>query len=127
LLQLGTPRDIYENPADRYVASRLGTPQINILPAALLPELPVPQGTSAIGIRTEHLRIGKSDGNGIVARVHRIEHLGDQNHVHLQYRGETLLTLADPRQPLEAGQEVSLRLASPLYFDAAGQRLPVVH
>ena len=33
LLQLGTPREIYENPADRYVASRLGTPPINFLPA----------------------------------------------------------------------------------------------
>ena len=33
LLQLGTPREIYENPSDRYVASRLGTPQINFLPA----------------------------------------------------------------------------------------------
>ena len=29
LLQLGTPREIYENPDDRYVASRLGTPSIN--------------------------------------------------------------------------------------------------
>ena len=33
LLQLGTPREIYENPNSRYVASRLGTPQINFLPA----------------------------------------------------------------------------------------------
>ena len=100
LLQLGTPREIYENPGDRYVASRLGTPQINFLPAGLIPEVAMPPGTDTIGIRTEHLRIAAANGGGIVGRVHRIEHLGDQNHVHLEYRGQMLVTLADPHQPL---------------------------
>ena len=123
LLQLGTPREIYENPADRYVASRLGTPSINFLPAGLIPDAAMPPGTETIGIRTEHLQIAKASGGEIVGRVHRIEHLGDQNHVHLEYRGQMLVTLADPHQPLQAGQEVELQLAAPLYFDAAGQRI----
>jgi multiple sugar transport system ATP-binding protein len=124
LLQLGTPREIYENPGDRYVASRLGTPQINFLPAKLIPETAMPSGTDTIGIRTEHLQIAKANGGGIVGKVHRIEHLGDQNHVHLEYRGQMLVTLADPHQPLQAGQDVELRLLHPLYFDAAGRRIP---
>jgi multiple sugar transport system ATP-binding protein len=123
LLQLGTPREIYENPGDRYVASRLGTPQINFLPASLIPEAAMPPGTDMIGIRTEHLQIAAANGGGIVGRVRRIEHLGDQNHVHLEYRGQVLVTLADPHQPLEAGQNVELRLVDPLYFDAAGRRI----
>jgi len=123
LLQLGTPREIYENPADRYVASRLGTPSINFLPAGLIPDAAMPPGTETIGIRTEHLQIAKASGGEIVGRVHRIEHLGDQNHVHLEYRGQMLVTLADPHQPLQAGQEVELQLAAPLYFDAAGRRI----
>lgn len=123
LLQLGTPREIYENPSDRYVASRLGTPQINFLPASLIPEVATPPGTETIGVRTEHLQIEKRNGGGIVGRVHRIEHLGDQNHVHLEYRGQTLVTLADPHQPLQAGEDVELRLVDPLYFDAAGRRI----
>ena len=121
LLQLGTPREIYENPSDRYVASRLGTPQINFLPAKLIPEAAVPSGTDTIGIRTEYLQM--ANGGGIVGKVHRIEHLGDQNHVHLEYRGEMLVTLADPHQPLQAGQDVELRLIHPLYFDSAGRRI----
>src|SRR5467141_838014 len=40
LLQLGTPREIYETPDDIYVARRLGMPEINLLPAELLSELP---------------------------------------------------------------------------------------
>ncbi len=123
LLQLGTPREIYEDPGDRYVASRLGTPQINFLPASLLPEVAMPAGTATIGIRTEHLRIAKANGGGLVGRVHRIEHLGDQNHVHLEYRSQMLVTLADPHQPLEAGQDVELQLVRPLYFGASGRRI----
>jgi multiple sugar transport system ATP-binding protein len=126
LLQLGTPREIYENPTDRYVASRLGTPQINFIPAAIMPELAAPRGTETIGIRTEHLRIGKANGAGLVGRVHRVEHLGDQNHVFLAYRDQTLVTLADPHQPLAAGQEVELSLVRPLYFDASGRRIETV-
>ncbi|MGO9701839.1 MAG: ABC transporter ATP-binding protein [Xanthobacteraceae bacterium] len=123
LLQLGTPREIYEKPGDRYVASRLGTPQINFLPASLVPDVAMPVGANTIGIRTEHLRISAANGGGIIGRVHRIEHLGDQNHVHLEYKGQMLVTLADPHQPLQAGQDVELQLLQPLYFDAAGRRI----
>jgi multiple sugar transport system ATP-binding protein len=123
LLQLGTPREIYESPNDLYVATRLGMPAINLLPAELLPEAPMPRHSKTVGVRTEHLRIAKPNGTGLVGRVRRVEHLGDQNHVHLDYRGHALVTLADPHQPLGAGEEVGLALLSPLYFDAAGRRI----
>src|SRR5690349_17484263 len=126
LLQIGTPREIYENPADSYVASRLGTPQINFLPVALVPDLPTPPDTETIGIRTEHLQIASRNGGALVGRVHRIEHLGEQNYIHLEYRGRTMITLADPHQPLQAGEEVELRLRHPLYFDATGRRIPAM-
>ena len=126
LLQVGTPREIYENPADRYVASRLGTPQINFLPLSLAPDVPVPPGTETIGVRTEHLQIASRNGGALIGRVRRIEHLGEQNHVHLEYRGQTMITLADPHQPLQAGEEVELHLRHPLYFDAAGRRIPAI-
>ena len=83
----------------------------------------MPAGTDTVGIRTEHLRIAAVNGGGIIGRIHRIEHLGDQNHVHLEYRGQMLVTLADPHQPLQAGQDVELQLLQPLYFDAAGRRI----
>jgi multiple sugar transport system ATP-binding protein len=128
LLQVGTPREIYETPADRYVASRLGTPAINFLPVDLLPHAAMPPGTETLGIRTEHLQIAKASGGQFAGRIHRIEHLGDQNHVHLEYRDHMLVTLADPHQPFEAGQEVELRLDRPLYFDATGRRIaPTLH
>jgi multiple sugar transport system ATP-binding protein len=124
LLQLGTPREIYENPSNSYVASRLGTPQINFLQARVLSDVTLPPGTETVGVRTEHLQIAARNGGPLVGRVHRVEHLGEQNHVHLDYKGQMLVTLADPREPLHAGQEVELHLMHPLYFDGAGQRIP---
>jgi multiple sugar transport system ATP-binding protein len=124
LLQLGTPREIYENPSNSYVASRLGTPQINFLQARVLSDVTLPPGTETVGVRTEHLQIAARNGGPLVGRVHRVEHLGEQNHVHLDYKGQMLVTLADPREPLHAGQEVELHLMHPLYFDSAGQRIP---
>ena len=123
LIQLGTPREIYEQPNSAYVASRLGTPIINLIPAELLGGATVPPNVRTVGLRTEHIRISSADRSGPHARVHWVEHLGDQNHVHLKLADHSLVTLADPAQPLKAGDEVSLEFAEPLYFDQAGNRV----
>jgi multiple sugar transport system ATP-binding protein len=57
LVQVGTPREIYEDPADAYVAGRLGHPPINLLPRRLFPDLPAPTRAATVGGRTEHLEI----------------------------------------------------------------------
>jgi multiple sugar transport system ATP-binding protein len=125
LLQLGAPREIYERPCNAYVAGRLGTPPINLIPAGLLGTKGAPLAAHTIGARTEHLRISAANGHDPVAEVRWIEHLGDHNHVHLGLAGQPLVTLADPHQPLKAGDRVSLELADPLYFDASGSLLPI--
>src|SRR3979409_1876680 len=122
LVQLGTPREIYERPKTAYVAGRLGTPIINLIPAELLGNT-LPPRVQTVGLRTEHIRISSGDGPGPRAQVHWVEHLGDQNHVHLKLATHSLVTLADPSQPLRAGDQVSLEFESPLYFDQAGNRL----
>src|SRR5690606_23684057 len=37
LVQIGTPRQIYEDPDNVYVAARLGQPAINVLPMGVIP------------------------------------------------------------------------------------------
>jgi len=123
LVQIGTPREIYENPRSLYVAMQLGTPPINLLPPDLLPATRTPPGTHRVGARTEQLRIGTLNGHGARALLRRVEHLGDQNHLHLQIGNYPLVTLADPHSPWRAGDEVSVTLHDPLYFNAAGERL----
>jgi multiple sugar transport system ATP-binding protein len=123
LIQLGSPREIYERPRSAHVASRLGTPAINLVPAELLASERLPPQARTVGLRTEHIRISSTDRPGPRARVHWVEHLGDQNHVHLKLDTHSLVTLADPRQDLKAGEEVSLEFIEPLYFDQAGNRI----
>jgi len=123
LIQQGTPREIYERPNSAYVASRLGTPVINLIPAELLGGDAMPANARTVGLRTEHIRISSADRPGPRARVHWVEHLGDQNHVHLKLDTHSLVTLADPVQQLKSGDEVSLEFTEPLYFDQVGNRV----
>jgi multiple sugar transport system ATP-binding protein len=123
LLQLGSPREIYEQPNSVYVAARLGAPQINLLPAEFLSTLAVPRGARTVGVRTEHVLISEAGGGDLPARVNRVEHLGDQTHVHLDVQGRSLVTLASPDRTFAHEEQVGLRLIAPLYFDAEGKRI----
>jgi multiple sugar transport system ATP-binding protein len=123
LVQIGTPRTIYSEPANLHVAARLGQPAINLLPAGLLPDGGAPSGTKTIGARTEHLSIAKA-ANGLAdGVVDWVEHLGDQNHLHVTVGAKKLVTLTDPDTDLAQGDKVVIRYRSPLYFGADGQRL----
>lgn len=117
LVQIGTPRRVYEDPVSLYVAARLGQPRINVLPAELFPGAPA--GACHIGLRPEHIRFG----TGQPVQVVRVERLGDQTRLHLRCQDHPLITLADPHTSLEPGDRLSIEPANPLYFDAAGARL----
>jgi multiple sugar transport system ATP-binding protein len=123
LVQVGTPREVYERPANTYVAAHLGTPGINLIPAALLPAPAAPAGAHTIGARTEQLRIGHALNGSAQGVLKRVEHLGDQNHLHLEVSGHSLVTLADPHARWKAGDALSIELIDPTYFDAAGRRI----
>jgi len=123
LVQVGTPREVYERPCNLYVASQLGTPAINLIPVGLLPAPAAPAGTQTIGARTEQLRIRAPNGSTPRGELRWVEHLGDQNHLHLEINGHPLVTLADPHSRWKAGDAVSVELTEPLYFDAAGMRI----
>jgi multiple sugar transport system ATP-binding protein len=123
LVQIGSPRNIYTEPANLHVAARLGQPAINLLPADLLPATGAPAATKTIGARTEHLAIDKALNGHSDGTVDWIEHLGDQNHLHILVKGKKLTTLTDPDTPLRKGDSVTIRLKNPLWFDAAGNRI----
>jgi multiple sugar transport system ATP-binding protein len=121
LVQVGTPREIYEDPVNTYVATRLGSPSVNLVPRSLFPGVAAPVATVTIGVRTEHLRIRRSEAG--VGRVKRIEHLGDQNHLHVTLADTDVVVLTDPDEGLIVGDCVVLELTAPLYFGADGTRL----
>jgi multiple sugar transport system ATP-binding protein len=117
LVQFGTPREIYESPVSAYVASRLGQPRINLLPADAFG--PAPAGAAQIGLRPEHIH----QGEGQPATVRRVEHLGDQTRLHLKLGPHEIITLSDAHTPLRPGDSLPIRPQDPLWFDASGNRL----
>ena len=97
LVQIGTPKTIYTQPANLHVAARLGQPAINLLagrPACRTPQRPT--GTKTIGARTEHLTIEKAANGHADGTVDWVEHLGDQNHLHVTVKDKKLITLDRP-------------------------------
>lgn len=117
LVQFGTPREIYENPVSLYVASRLGQPRINLLPADLFGG--APKGAKTIGLRPEHVE----QGSGRDARVVRVEHLGDQTRLHLHMDGFDIITLTDVHTDLSPGNTLAIQPRNPLFFDINDLRI----
>jgi multiple sugar transport system ATP-binding protein len=76
-LQIGTPREIYERPADLFVAQFLGAPPMNVVPAEMGERVVLPFGKFALragrltkgkavaGIRPEHILLGTGVGDSI--------------------------------------------------------------
>ncbi len=52
-----------------------------------------------------------------------VEHLGDQNHLHVTVGGHKLVTLADADSGLSVGDQVALELVNPLFFAQDGNRV----
>ena len=117
LVQFGSPREIYENPVSAYVASRLGQPRINLLPADAFG--PAPPRAARIGLRPEHI----VQGQGQPATVRRVEHLGDQTRLHLTLGPHQIITLSEAHTRLSPGDTLAIRPHQPLWFDQDGNRI----
>jgi len=128
-VQIGTPRQIYEDPASLYVASRLGSPRINVVPLAALGEFAAPPGAVTAGLRAEHLEVLDASSpaarEGRPARLSRLESLSDQRLALFVLDGteHELVAALPPDAAVTPGDEVRLRLRHVLWFDAQGQRV----
>ncbi|MGU3666382.1 ABC transporter ATP-binding protein [Methylobacterium sp. A49B] len=87
--QIGAPLEIYNNPANLFVAQFIGSPTMNILRGPAADAL----GAPLVGIRPEHLVIvpasGQSPADGLAGIASASEHLGSDTfiHVHLNEGG----------------------------------------
>ena len=131
LVQLGTPRQVYAEPATDYVALRLGSPQINLLPMGALGITEGPAGAETIGVRPEDVVLGRdarggARGDDSLGEVLTVEHLGAETVVLLKVGGHEVHALAGHGEPAHPGDRVSVSTLpeAALYFDRDGRRLP---
>ena len=117
--QVGSPMELYNNPANQFVAGFLGAPSMNFLPADKLGGAAGEQ----IGIRPEHIRIG-SDGR-LGGTVTHVEKLGGDTNVLVDAEGDMVTVRLFGQHDIGPDQQVVLQFdeADSFRFDAKGQRL----
>jgi ABC-type sugar transport system ATPase subunit len=71
LQQIGTPQEVYARPATVFVATFIGTPPMNVMPAGLFE-----RSDAMVGVRPEHLEI--TSHGGLPATVRMVEQLGHE-------------------------------------------------
>ena len=151
--QAGTPLELYQQPANRFVATFIGSPTINLLPAKVLEAradgvrlqladgsqvLALVDGTGLgmgesveVGLRAEHCRVDGAapdpQDTALHAQITLVEHLGESNLLYLRTDNEQeLIVRGDGNAAVRLGDAVIVR-ARPesLYlFRADGRALP---
>ena len=112
LEQIGTPRELYLNPATRFVAQFIGRPQMNLLK---------PKNGRTIGIRPDDLHL---DPNGLPCQIESREWHGASQLLLLQSERGCLRLVCPGDQHIDANPRVSWLQSSEHHFDEqTGQRL----
>lgn len=127
--QVGTPLELYDKPANQFVAQFIGTPQMNVLPAEKLPQLeavyglPVPAG-GHVGLRPESVTLAPA-GRGVVpGQVELVEALGAETLIYVGTPGGAQIVVRqNTRTPLHVGDAVGLNfdVDAAHLFDAQGR------
>jgi ABC-type sugar transport system ATPase subunit len=122
--QAGTPRELYENPRNRFVAGFIGTPQMNFLEGRLqrvdgaltfrlsddvaLPvdtsilRSPLDQARDAIlGLRPADLNVASDGPGALVGELDVVEPLGWESLLHLTVEGQELVVQAETARARE--------------------------
>ena len=123
LQQVGTPGDIYDHPANLFVAGFIGSPTMNFVPVTTsdstakasgfdvkLPQS-VPAGKGTLGFRPEAVtdRVG-DNGSNLEMKVDVVERLGSDQFLYGQVGGDQVTARVDPRMKVDPGDKVRLGL-----------------
>jgi multiple sugar transport system ATP-binding protein len=114
LQQFGTPHEIYNSPANRFVAGFVGSTQMNFLPAHEVPiELPVQARHGrpvTVGIRPENLSLVAPDSAEatLKAKVNLVEPLGAKDVVHVTIDHQDIRVIATPGMRPRIGEQVGI-------------------
>ncbi|MGF3056866.1 ABC transporter ATP-binding protein [Microbacterium sp. YY-01] len=128
LQQVGTPRDLYEEPSNVFVAGFIGSPAMNLFPVSLT-EGGVQFGTKAVateraalnkahgnevtvGIRPEDIIVNPEDGQGLSVVVDLVEELGADGYLygHTDINGKRteIVARVDGRNHPNAGETITM-------------------
>ncbi|GLQ11328.1 sugar ABC transporter ATP-binding protein [Devosia yakushimensis] len=132
--QIGTPLELYDAPANLFVAGFIGSPGMNMIPGTfengdlvapgnvripLGPKHAAKNGTQLIlGVRPEHFRL---DPDGIAAEILTVEPTGSETHVVARFAEQAVVLSLRERLVAEPGSTITIGIdpTSLHLFDAA--------
>ena len=144
--QVGTPLDLYNTPANRFVAGFIGAPHMNFLKGEVVEaetgtvtlviggghRLLVPISHHklsvgdklTVGIRPQHITLANDPGS-LAVKVRLVEALGSETVIHADLNGEKLLAVVSGQKQIAPGDEAHFSIAgAPLHlFDDNGLRV----
>ena len=135
--QIGTPAEVYDTPANRFVAGFLGSPSMNFIEGSVDGQgrfsagavtLPLAGGKAAgavtLAARPEHIHV--DDHGPMNATVTLVEPMGNHQVVWLDCGGQALSCIVHDARPLASGQAVRFAIDAArvsLFDPKNGQRL----
>ena len=145
--QVGRPLELYDNPANQFVAGFIGSPRMNFLAAEIVEKaagsvtvsltnhgktrvtLPVSEGALGdkvtVGVRAEHFGVAGEGGADIGLGVDVAEHLGSTSYVYASAHGEALVIEREESRHEDITERITVSIdpAKAYLFDSAGKRL----
>ena len=127
--QVGTPLELYDRPANQFVAQFIGTPQMNVVSAAKVPsfgpqsKLKVPDGWF-VGLRPESVVLVPESEGYFRAKVELVEALGAETLIYVSTdHGAQFVARQTSRTELVAGSNVGVQIDTSTvhFFDALGR------
>jgi multiple sugar transport system ATP-binding protein len=125
--QVGSPLDLYERPANKFVAQFIGSPTMNVVPVTgkaggvmtadsvtiPLPHLPQTQAAIEMGIRPEHIDVVDADSGHLVGVADVVEHLGSDTNIYVNVEGfGPLMVRKHGNITAKPGDRLGLRIQS---------------
>jgi multiple sugar transport system ATP-binding protein len=130
--QVGSPMELYDRPANVFVAGFMGSPAMNLLPGRIAGGVlevagqsiacDGPQGPVTFGLRPDEIALGGDH----LAKVLVVEPTGSETLLSVELGGQTLTVITRERRLIRPGETIPVDLSSPRrhLFDArTGHRL----
>jgi ABC-type sugar transport system ATPase subunit len=127
--QIGPPETIYEHPTDTFVATFIGSPEMNLYRGRLTRkegrphfqgrgfsldlegiDLKLEEGEVEVGIRPEDMGIGKGDEANLRAEVEILSNVGSEKYIHARLGQEGLTVRAPKETAFQPGTVISLTI-----------------
>jgi multiple sugar transport system ATP-binding protein len=126
--QVGSPLTLYDKPANQFVAQFIGTPQMNVVSVAEMPQLQaavknVPSD-GFVGLRPENLAVRPAGAGQVQGKVELVEALGAETLIYVSTGSKTPLVARQSMRPsVKVGDAVGVEIdaAAVHLFDAQGR------